>query len=177
MQRRRLCKGEGKITISAVKLSGFCLWCVCFFLSFSEPGANNKLLLCAISEPWLNYRCINYHFRCVLFMFLVYMLTLISFFFLPCYGVEVNTAEDIQVQPPHSLGSFQWAVGSFHPTLPFEYTESLLFWGTAHLFYLSIGGYQSYTQTIECSPNDFLWWGLWDWVGIGREGKYLERGG
>lgn len=68
-------------------------------------------------------------------MFLVYMLNLISFFFfLPCYGVEVNTAEDIQVQPPHSLGSFWLAVGSFHPTLSFEQTESLLFWGTAYLF-------------------------------------------
>lgn len=66
-------------------------------------------------------------------MFLVYMLTFF-FFFLLCYGVEVNTAEEIQVQPPHSLGSSWLAVGSFHPTLPFEHTESLLFGGTAYLF-------------------------------------------
>lgn len=28
------------------------------------------------------------------------------FFFLPCDGVEVNTAGDIQVHPPRSLGGF-----------------------------------------------------------------------
>lgn len=107
--------------------------CVCFC-----PFVNQVLTISCYCVPFqsLNCRCIRCHVRCVLFMFLVYMLTLISFFFffLPCYGVEVNTAEDIQVQPPHSLGSFWLAVGSFHPTLPFEHTESLLFWGTAYLF-------------------------------------------
>lgn len=49
MQWRRLGKGEDKIMLSAVKLSVSI--CDVFFLFFCEPGANNKLLLCAISEP------------------------------------------------------------------------------------------------------------------------------
>lgn len=52
--------------------------------SFCEPGANKKLLLCAISEPQLNHRRTKCHFRRALFMFSVYVLTLIPFFFFSC---------------------------------------------------------------------------------------------
>ena len=58
--------------------------CICNVLPFSESlcesGANSKLLLCSISELQLNYRGTKCYFRCVLCVFLVYILTLV-----PCF--------------------------------------------------------------------------------------------
>lgn len=62
-----------------------------------------------ILEPQPNYKGTKYHFRYLLFMSLVHMFTLIPpppphtpFTFIK--GVEVNSAEEIQAQPLHSLG-------------------------------------------------------------------------
>lgn len=50
MQWRSLGRGEGKIVSSVNRPVSVCDLFL-FSVSLCEPGANNKLLLCAISEP------------------------------------------------------------------------------------------------------------------------------
>lgn len=113
---------------------------VIFFFpkSFWEPGANNKLLSCAISETWLTCRWTRCHFRCVSFMFLVSLSTLIPFFFfsflLRGWGLTLQKIP----RPRHLLlqGGLWLGMGSSHPAFHFEHTESQPFLGAVYQLFL-----------------------------------------
>lgn len=129
-----------------------------FSKSFWEPGANNKLLSCAISETWLTCRWTRCHFRCVSFMFLVSLSTLIPFFFFFFLKrVGVDTAEDTQAPPPPPPGWPLVGDGEFPPSIPFRaHWIPTIFGSCLSVVSPSAGGCHSHPEKLLVQPRSFL---------------------